>query len=98
VTAHDRDFSGASGLFSFVTKASSFEAVTAMLDNLSFFALGCSWGGFESLAMTVDPRKMRSVTSWDEPGHVIRLHIGLEDPMDLIADLERGFERFRATT
>lgn len=91
-----RDFSGASGLFSFVTKAAPFAAVKAMLDELSFFALGYSWGGFESLAMTVDPRKMRSVTNWDEPGHLIRLHIGLEDSADLIADLEQGFDRFRA--
>lgn len=91
-----RDFSGASGLLSFVTKAAPFAAIKAMLDELSFFALGYSWGGFESLAMTVDPRKMRSVTKWDEPGHLIRLHIGLEDPADLIADLEQGFDRFRA--
>lgn len=91
-----RDFSGASGLFSFITKAAPLAAVDAMLDKLSFFALGYSWGGFESLAMTVDPRKMRSVTNWDEPGHLVRLHIGLEDPADLIADLEKGFERFRA--
>lgn len=91
-----RDFSGASGLFSFVTKAAPFEAVKAMLDGLSFFALGYSWGGFESLAMTVDPRKIRSATRWDEPGHLVRLHIGLEEPDDLIADLEKGFARFRA--
>lgn len=91
-----RDFTGASGLFSFVTKAAPFEAVKAMLDDLSFFALGYSWGGFESLAMTVDPRKIRSATNWDEPGHLVRLHIGLEDPNDLITDLEKGFERFRA--
>jgi cystathionine beta-lyase len=91
-----RDFSGASGLFSFVTMAAPHEAVKAMLDDLSFFGLGYSWGGFESLAMTVDPRKIRSATSWQEPGHLIRLHIGLEDPSDLIADLEKGFERFRS--
>nr|WP_175800736.1 cystathionine beta-lyase [Burkholderia anthina] len=90
-----RDFSGASGLFSFVTKAAPHAAVNAMLDDLSFFGLGYSWGGFESLAMTVDPRKIRTATRWQEPGHLIRLHIGLEDPSDLIADLEEGFERFR---
>lgn len=92
-----RDYSGASGLFSFVTKAAPFEAVKAMLDGLSFFALGYSWGGFESLAMTVDPRKIRSATKWEEEGHLIRLHIGLEDPADLIADLEKGLARFRAS-
>jgi cystathionine beta-lyase len=85
-----RDFSGASGLFSFVTKAAPFSAVEAMLDELSFFGVGYSWGGFESLIMTVDPRQMRSATQWNDPGHLIRVHIGLENPMDLIADLEKG--------
>ncbi|WP_137893121.1 cystathionine beta-lyase [Ramlibacter sp. 2FC] len=89
-----RDFQGASGLFSFVTKEAPFEAVEALLDGLEFFGLGYSWGGFESLAMNVDPRKMRTATKWDEAGHLVRLHIGLEDPVDLIADLEKGFARF----
>ena len=93
-----RDFTGASGLFSFLTKAAPFEAVRAMLDGLSFFSLGYSWGGFESLAMTVDPRKMRTATAWNEPGHLIRLHIGLEDPADLTMDLQTGFERFNAVS
>ncbi|OGA60404.1 MAG: cystathionine beta-lyase [Burkholderiales bacterium RIFCSPHIGHO2_01_FULL_64_960] len=88
-----RDFTGASGLFSFVTKPVPLEAVEAMLDSLSFFSLGYSWGGFESLAMTVDPRKMRSASKWDEVGHLVRLHIGLEDAADLIADLEKAFAR-----
>lgn len=92
-----RDFSGASGLFSFVTKAAPFPAVEAMLDDLQFFALGYSWGGFESLIMTVDPRQMRSATQWDDRGHLIRVHIGLENPVDLIADLDKGFARFRNT-
>ncbi|MDC7701703.1 cystathionine beta-lyase [Vogesella indigofera] len=90
-----RDFSGSSGLFSFVTKPAPFEAIKAMLDDLEFFGLGYSWGGFESLAITVDPRAIRSATSWDESGHLIRLHIGLEDPNDLIADLAKGIQRFR---
>ncbi|MGJ7505685.1 MULTISPECIES: cystathionine beta-lyase [unclassified Variovorax] len=93
-----RDFSGASGLFSFVTRAAPFKAVQAMLDGLSFFSLGYSWGGFESLALTVDPRKIRTATVWNEPGHLIRLHIGLEDPVDLIADLQKGIARFRAAS
>jgi cystathionine beta-lyase len=90
-----RDFAGASGLFSFVTTAAPYSAVEAMLDDLSFFALGYSWGGFESLVMTVDPRQMRSATQWNEAGHLIRIHIGLENPADLISDLDKGFERFR---
>jgi cystathionine beta-lyase len=91
-----RDFSGASGLFSFITRPAPFEAVKALLDGLSCFALGYSWGGYESLAMTVNPATLRSATTWTEPGHLIRLHVGLEDPRDLIADLERGLARFCA--
>lgn len=91
-----RDFSGATGLLSFVTKPAPISAVRALLDKLDLFGLGYSWGGFESLAMTVDPRKIRSTTSWSEEGHLIRLHIGLENPDDLIADLTTGFRRFDA--
>ncbi|WP_455286508.1 PLP-dependent transferase [Cupriavidus necator] len=91
-----RDFSGASGLFSFVTKPAPVGAVHSMLNDLSYFSLGYSWGGFESLAMTMDPKTVRTATDWDDQGHLVRLHIGLEDPRDLIADLEEGFKRFRA--
>ncbi|VWB87565.1 cystathionine beta-lyase [Burkholderia lata] len=93
-----RDFSGASGLLSFVTRAAPLSAVKAMLDDLSFFGLGYSWGGFESLANLVDLSDVRTSTKWEESGHLIRLHIGLEDPSDLIEDLIEGFERFRAAT
>lgn len=89
-----RDFQGASGLFSFVTREAPFEAVEALLNGLEFFGIGYSWGGFESLAMAVDPSKMRTATRWEEKGHLIRLHIGLEDTADLIADLDKGFDRF----
>jgi len=91
-----RDFSGATGLLSFITKPAPISAVRALLDSLNLFGLGYSWGGFESLAMTVDPRKMRSATSWNEDGHLVRLHIGLENPDDLITDLTSGFHRFDA--
>lgn len=93
-----RDFKGASGLFSFVTKPCSMASVKAMLDGLELFGLGYSWGGFESLAIIADPRKMRTATTWDEPGHLIRLHIGLEDPSDLAADLAAGLDRLNAST
>jgi cystathionine beta-lyase len=93
-----RDFKGASGLFSFVTRPCPFEAVKAMLDGLRLFGLGYSWGGFESLAIVADPRSYRTATRWDQPGHLIRLHVGLEDPADLIADLEAGFVRLNAAS
>jgi cystathionine beta-lyase len=90
-----RDFTGASGLFSFVTRPAPFGAVKALLNQLQLFGLGYSWGGFESLAIPADPRTVRSASQWQEPGHLIRLHIGLEDPADLIQDLELGLQRFR---
>lgn len=89
-----RDFKGASGLLSFVTKPSTQVAADALLDSLSLFSIGYSWGGFESLAMIADPKPVRSATSWEVDGHLVRLHIGLEDPSDLISDLEEGFARF----
>lgn len=91
-----RDFKGASGLFAFVTRTPSLDAVKAMLDGLKYFGLGYSWGGYESLAIVSDPRKIRTATSWTDAGHLIRLHIGLEDPDDLIADLAAGLERLGA--
>ncbi|PQO96374.1 cystathionine beta-lyase [Pseudomonas frederiksbergensis] len=89
-----RDFKGASGLLSFVTKPSTQAAADALLDSLSLFSIGYSWGGFESLAMIADPKPVRSATSWEVDGHLVRLHIGLEDPSDLIEDLEQGFAKF----
>lgn len=91
-----RDFTGSSGLFGAVLKPCVQEAVTALVDDLELFGLGYSWGGFESLIMFYDPDKIRTATSWNGPGPVIRIHAGLEDPDDLIADLDQGFQRFRA--
>ena len=86
-----RDFTGSSGLFSFVINGSKAKAA-AFIDALSLFGIGYSFGGFESLALPVYPEKHRSVTSWPSDNAVIRLHIGLEDVDDLIADLRVGFE------
>jgi cystathionine beta-lyase len=86
-----RDFSGASGLFSVVFKPVPDSAVHAFLDELSLFGIGASWGGFESLAIPFDCASIRTATKWTPAGPTVRLHIGLEDVDDLIADLERGF-------
>jgi cysteine-S-conjugate beta-lyase len=67
-----------------------------MLDGMKLFRLGYSWGGYESLAMPTDPRKVRTASAWQEAGQLIRLHIGLENPKDLIAELRQGLQRFRA--
>ena len=89
-----RDFRGASGLFSFVLAGGEDAARARLIDGLELFGIGYSWGGYESLAVPVDPEKLRTATRWDAPGPVVRLSIGLEDPEDLIADLERGFARW----
>jgi cystathionine beta-lyase len=91
-----RDFKGATGLFSFVLRGGDDPARVAMLDGLRLFGLGFSWGGFESLAIPFDPQPIRTATRWQAEGPAIRLHIGLEDADDLIADLAAGLERFAA--
>jgi cystathionine beta-lyase len=89
-----RDFKGASGLFGVVLKPMPQKALEAMLDGLTLFGMGFSYGGYESLIIPVDPH--RSVRKYAGPGPLIRISAGLEDPADLIADLEAGFARARA--
>ncbi len=88
-----RDFTGASGLFGLVLKPVRNEAIAAMLDHMELFGLGYSWGGYESLFIPIFPAKNRSATTWDPGGPTLRIHAGLEDPDDLIADLAAGFDR-----
>ena len=92
----ERDFTGASGLFGVLLQPAPKAAVDALLNGLTLFGLGVSFGGFESLAIPMDPASSRSATRWSESGPYLRLHIGLEDPGDLIADLARGFACMRA--
>jgi cystathionine beta-lyase len=87
-----RDFTGSSGLFSFVLRGSKAKAA-ALVDAVDLFGIGYSWGGFESLALPVHPEKFRSAVAWEQEGAVIRLQIGLEDSDDLIADLENALSR-----
>ncbi len=91
-----RDFTGASGLFGLILKPKPEAAVAAMLDGLSLFSMGYSWGGFESLIIPMHPE--RTVAPWHPSGPALRLHIGLEHPDDLIADLEAGFARLNSVT
>jgi cystathionine beta-lyase len=88
----ERDFTGASGTFSVVLKAGSVAARNAFVDGMKLFGIGYSFGGYESLILPSDPVPVRSATRW-QGGPVVRLHVGLEDPSDLIADLEAGFAR-----
>jgi cysteine-S-conjugate beta-lyase len=91
-----RDFSGASGLFSVVFKPCAKAAVARLVDGLEHFAIGASFGGYESLVLPFDPSPYRTVTKWEAKGFCLRIHIGLEDVDDLLEDLERGFTRMRA--
>ena len=91
-----RDFTGACGLFAVVLKPRSADAVNGMLNGLKLFGMGASWGGFESLILPAHPEKVRSASPWEAEGPIIRLSIGLEDPDDLIADLEAGLGRLMA--
>ena len=91
-----KDFTGGCGLFSVVFKGGDDKARARFIDTLELFGIGYSWGGFESLVVPIDPAPLRSVTRWPPPGcasadrYGVRLSIGLEDPRDLIADLERA--------
>jgi cystathionine beta-lyase len=91
-----RDFKGLNGLFSVVLAPAPEARVEAFIDALELFGLGFSWGGFESLAIHCDPQiRMRP----DRPafdGPVVRLHVGLEDPQDLIADLRQALDAYAA--
>ncbi|MBU0723418.1 MAG: cystathionine beta-lyase [Alphaproteobacteria bacterium] len=86
-----RDFTGASGLFGVVLNDVPKPAVAALINELELFSIGASWGGYESLVTTCYPP--RTAEPWNPEGPLLRLHIGLEDPADIIADLEAGFDR-----
>jgi cystathionine beta-lyase len=89
-----RDFSGACGLFAFTLKPGPRAAVEAFLNALSLFGLGFSWGGFESLAIDCDPQLKSRRFKRDYGGPMIRLHVGLEDPQDLMADLRGALSAY----
>jgi cystathionine beta-lyase len=91
-----RDFLGASGLFGVELNPVSDSAVRAMLNGMKLFHMGFSWGGYESLVIPTNPRKMRTASPWRFEGPLLRLHIGLEHPADLMADLEAGFVRLKS--
>jgi cystathionine beta-lyase len=89
-----RDFTGACGLFGVVLKPASKTALAAFFDGLKHFGLGYSWGGYESLI--IPAHFVRTARKFEAEGPVIRVHAGLEDPGDLIADLESGLQRMKS--
>lgn len=89
-----RDFTGASGLFGFVLKNSySQDDIARMLDGMELFAMGWSWGGYESLIIPSDPAGMRTTYKWPHKQPVLRIHAGLENIDDLLCDLQAGLDR-----
>ncbi len=84
-----RDFTGSTGLFGFTLAAGD---PHKLVDALTHFGIGYSWGGYESLAVPVEPSRCRTATNWSG-GTVIRLSIGLEDARDLIDDLSQALTR-----
>jgi cystathionine beta-lyase len=93
-----RDFTGASSLFAIELAPVSMKAVGAMLDGLTLFGIGASWGGYESLVLPFDCKPYRTATTPNFKGPTVRIHIGLEDLEDLKADLDAGFARLRAAS
>jgi cystathionine beta-lyase len=93
-----RDFTGACGLFGFVLAPVGRPALAAMLEGMALFGMGYSWGGYESLLIPTRPEKYRSATQWQPGGQTMRIHVGLEDLEDLLADLEAGFERLHGVS
>ena len=88
-----RDFSGSSGLFSFSLRDGGDAERALFIDNLHHFGIGYSWGGYESLALPIDPHPIRTAKKWMMQEPLIRLHIGLENSEDLIEDLEQAFRK-----
>ena len=91
-----RDFAGASSLFGLAMHTTDEAAIARMVDGLALFRIGSSWGGYESLVAYNRMPIARAVIPWTETPFLLRMHIGLEDPDDLIADLEAGLARLDA--
>ena len=88
-----RDFTGASSLFGLAIHSEDETAVKAMVDSLQYFQIGSSWGGYESLIAFNHMPVTRDRAPWTEKPFMLRVHIGLEDVEDLIADLTQGLAR-----
>ena len=91
-----RDFTGGCGLLTFVLVGGDAAARNRLVDSLTLFGIGYSWGGFESLALGIHPDRDRDVMPWAKDNYAVRLWIGLEDPADLIADLDHALAAWSA--
>lgn len=89
-----RDFSGSTGLLSFVLDPKyNYNDICRMVNHYDIFAIGASWGGFESLILHIDLKTVRTAKPWKLKGQALRLYIGLENIDDIITDLDKGFKR-----
>ncbi|MDE1152468.1 MAG: cystathionine beta-lyase [Micavibrio sp.] len=86
-------YSGSSGTFGIILHETNKEKIAKMLDGMSIFRLGFSWGGFESLLFPEQPQPIRTAEAWQETGFSLRIHVGLEDAEDLKDDLAGGLKR-----
>lgn len=91
-----RDFNGSTGLFGVVLKNCSQQAFAAFMNSVTLFGLGYSWGGYESLI--VPAHITRTARKFEAEGPVVRIHAGLEDVNDLIADLDQAFSKMKASS
>ena len=93
----NRDFTGAAGLFSIIlNRKYSKEALAKMVDNLTLYGMGYSWGGYESLILPFNLSSFRTISKWQYANKTcLRINIGLEDVEDLKSDLEAGFKRLQ---
>jgi len=90
-----RDMTGSCGLFGMVMKETSEAKIGAFVDALHHFGLGYSWGGYESLVIALQPARVRVVSDWPADSWIVRLHIGLEDPEDLLSNLAQAFDAMK---
>lgn len=91
-----RDFTGSGSLFAVRLKAAPRAAIEAMVNGLTLFGMGYSWGGYESLFLPIKPERTRTAVPWTAEGNMFRVHVGLEDTEDLKADLAAGLSRYLA--
>tara|TARA_B100000780_G_scaffold277736_1_gene249170 strand:- start:73 stop:1245 length:1173 start_codon:yes stop_codon:yes gene_type:complete len=85
-------YSGATGLFSIVIKSKNKSSVIKFVNSLECFGIGYSWGGFESLAILQDIASQRNFHRFEKNEFIVRVHVGLEDPKDLIADIKSSLK------
>ena len=90
-------YSGASGLMGLKINSKNKNSVKNFVNSLKLFGYGYSWGGFESLALYQSQRQLgaRNYTNLNKDEHIIRLHVGLEDPSDIINDLKQALKKIK---